>query len=97
VPRLQPISSRKEKRNGLLDSANYDKRLFKELRGLRKQIAEQEEVPPYVVFNDATLVEMAQLMPMTEMELLAVNGVGQRKLERFGEAFMDLIIDYCRR
>jgi ATP-dependent DNA helicase RecQ len=97
VPRLQPISSRKEKRNGLLDSANYDKRLFKELRGLRKQIAEQEEVPPYVVFNDATLVEMAQLMPMTEMEMLAVNGVGQRKLERFGEAFMDLIIDYCRR
>nr|WP_258955576.1 HRDC domain-containing protein [Aeromonas bivalvium] len=36
-------------------------------------------------------------MPMTEAELLEVNGVGQRKLERFGEAFMDLIIDYCRR
>ena len=52
---------------------------------------------PYVVFNDATLVEMAQLMPMTEEEMLAVNGVGHRKLERFGEAFMDLIIDYCRR
>ncbi|WP_323092171.1 RQC domain-containing protein, partial [Aeromonas jandaei] len=97
VPRLQPISSRKEKRNGLLDNANYDKRLFKELRALRKQIAEDEEVPPYVVFNDATLVEMAQLMPMTEEEMLAVNGVGHRKLERFGEAFMDLIIDYCRR
>ena len=97
VPRLQPISSRKEKRNGLLDNANYDKRLFKELRGLRKQIAEDEEVPPYVVFNDATLVEMAQLMPMTEDEMLAINGVGHRKLERFGEAFMDLIIDYCRR
>ncbi|MFM9800321.1 ATP-dependent DNA helicase RecQ [Aeromonas dhakensis] len=97
VPRLQPISSRKEKRNGLLDNANYDKRLFKELRALRKQIAEDEEVPPYVVFNDATLVEMAQLMPMTEDEMLAINGVGHRKLERFGEAFMDLVIDYCRR
>ncbi|MGL5040238.1 MAG: HRDC domain-containing protein, partial [Aeromonas sp.] len=95
--RLQPISSRKEKRNDKLDNANYDKRLFKELRGLRKKIAEHDEVPPYVVFNDATLVEMAQLMPMTEDELLAINGVGQRKLERFGEAFMDLIIRYCQR
>ena len=56
-----------------------------------------QEYLDYVVFNDATLVEMAQLMPMTEEEMLAVNGVGHRKLERFGEAFMDLIIDYCRR
>ena len=68
----QPISSRKEKRNGLLDNANYDKRLFMSC-ALRKQIAEDEEVPPHVVFNDATLVEMAQLMPMTEEEMLAVN------------------------
>jgi superfamily II DNA helicase RecQ len=44
------------------------------------------------------LVEIGSAaMPMTEMELQAVNGVGQRKLERFGEAFMELIIDYCRR
>ncbi|KUE78565.1 ATP-dependent DNA helicase RecQ [Aeromonas schubertii] len=96
VPRVQPISSRKEKRSRL-DIGNYDRRLFKELKGLRKQIAEEEEVPPYVVFNDATLMEMAEAMPMTERDLLAINGVGQRKLERFGDAFMELIIDYCRR
>ncbi|MGL5286074.1 MAG: ATP-dependent DNA helicase RecQ [Aeromonas sp.] len=96
VPRLQPISSRREKRSRP-EPGNYDRRLFKELRALRKQIAEEEEVPPYVVFNDATLMEMAEAMPMTERDLLAINGVGQRKLERFGEAFMDLIIDYCRR
>ncbi|BBS85283.1 HRDC domain-containing protein [Aeromonas media] len=42
-------------------------------------------------------MEMAQLMPMTEDEMLTVIGVGHRKLERFGEVFMDLIIDYCRR
>ena len=90
---LQP----REKRSGLLDNANYDKRLFKELRPCASRSPRDEEVPPYVVFNDATLVEMAQLMPMTEDEMLAINGVGHRKLERFGEAFMDLIIEYCRR
>ncbi|TNI59423.1 hypothetical protein CF121_14420 [Aeromonas media] len=46
----------------------------------------------------STLVEMGSAaMPMTEDEMLAINGVGHRKLERFGEAFMDLIIEYCRR
>lgn len=97
VPRLQPISSRKEKRVSQLENSQYDKHLFKALRGLRKQLAEQEEVPPYVVFSDATLIEMAQMMPMNDDDMLAINGVGQRKLARFGEPFMDLIIEYCRR
>ena len=72
-------------------SVRYDKDLFARLRFLRKQIADKENIPPYVVFNDATLEEMAQFTPTTRAEMLDINGVGERKLERFGQAFMQLI------
>ncbi|MCR1111284.1 HRDC domain-containing protein, partial [Escherichia coli] len=70
---------------------NYDRKLFAKLRKLRKSIADESNVPPYVVFNDATLIEMAEQMPITASEMLSVNGVGMRKLERFGKPFMALI------
>ncbi|MDH2999142.1 ATP-dependent DNA helicase RecQ [Pasteurellaceae bacterium LFhippo2] len=73
---------------------HYDKDLFARLRFLRKQIADKENIPPYVVFNDATLQEMAQMMPETEREMLDVNGVGERKLERFGPPFLKLIREH---
>ena len=69
-------------------SIRYDKDLFARLRFLRKQIADKENIPPYVVFNDATLEEMAQFTPTTKVEMLDINGVGERKLERFGDAFI---------
>nr|WP_314741974.1 ATP-dependent DNA helicase RecQ [uncultured Haemophilus sp.] len=72
-------------------TVRYDKDLFARLRFLRKQIADKENIPPYVVFNDATLEEMAQFTPTTRAEMLDINGVGERKLERFGDAFMHLI------
>ena len=72
-------------------SIRYDKDLFARLRFLRKQIADKENIPPYVVFNDATLEEMAQFTPTTKVEMLDINGVGERKLERFVDAFMNLI------
>ena len=70
---------------------NYDRKLFAKLRKLRKTIADEESVPPYVVFNDATLIEMTELLPVTSSEMLSVNGIGQRKLERFGRPFMQMI------
>ena len=72
-------------------TARYDKDLFARLRFLRKQIADKENIQPYVVFNDATLEEMAQFTPTTKAEMLDINGVGERKLERFGDAFINLI------
>lgn len=57
-------------------------------------IANEENIPPFVVFNDATLIEMAERCPVGSNELLLINGVGQRKLARFGEAFMTLIRDH---
>ncbi|MEI8608664.1 ATP-dependent DNA helicase RecQ [Enterovibrio sp. Hal110] len=77
-----------------LGKRNYDKKLFAKLRKLRKAIADEEDVPPYVVFNDATLIEMAEMIPTSQGELLAVNGVGQRKLEKYGNVFLDVIEDH---
>ncbi len=97
VPRLQVVSLKKGRSRDHDEArADYDIQLFRELRKLRKQIAEEEGVPPYVVFNDATLVEMAREQPCDETELLAINGVGYRKLERFGEPFLECIRDHCR-
>ncbi|MDU5840512.1 MAG: RecQ family ATP-dependent DNA helicase [Haemophilus parainfluenzae] len=74
--------------------ANYDKDLFARLRFLRKQLADKENIPPYIVFNDATLQEMAQYMPTSNIEMLQINGVGAIKLERFGQPFMALIREH---
>jgi ATP-dependent DNA helicase RecQ len=72
-----------------LDSG--EQRLFESLRRLRKQLAEERGVPPYVIFGDATLVEMSRQRPGNEAEFLAINGVGQVKLERHGAAFLQAI------
>ncbi|MEM7623068.1 MAG: ATP-dependent DNA helicase RecQ [Planctomycetota bacterium] len=68
-----------------------EKALFERLRGLRKKIAEEGEIPPYVVFNDRTLRELARAKPRSAAEMLAVHGVGQRKMEAFGDAFLEAI------
>ena len=96
VPRLEVVTQRKGRTREREEGGDYDTTLFRSLRKLRKQIAEEDEVPPYVVFNDATLVEMARHQPCDETELLEINGVGHRKLERYGEQFLDCIRDHCR-
>ncbi|TYC79954.1 DNA helicase RecQ [Stappia sp. BW2] len=68
-----------------------DKLLFERLRRLRTQIARDQGVPPYVVFPDATLAGISAARPVTEDALLAVSGVGQSKLEKYGEAFLELV------
>jgi ATP-dependent DNA helicase RecQ len=69
----------------------YDDALFQELRALRKEIADEQQVPPYVVFADATLAGMAAQLPKDKWELLKINGVGQHKLARYGDAFLRVI------
>jgi ATP-dependent DNA helicase RecQ len=65
--------------------------LFERLRGLRRQLADAEHVPAYVVFSDAALREMARRVPTSEPEFLRVPGVGPAKLQRYGRAFLDLL------
>ncbi|MDX6020788.1 ATP-dependent DNA helicase RecQ [Scandinavium sp. V105_16] len=88
VPRVLALKPRVAQKSY---GGNYDRKLFAKLRKLRKVIADEENIPPYVVFNDATLIEMAEQMPLTPGDMLGVNGVGTRKLERFGREFMALI------
>jgi ATP-dependent DNA helicase RecQ len=72
-----------------------DAGLFEHLRALRKDLADRQGVPPYVVFGDATLVEMSRRRPGTASELLEVTGVGEVKLDRYGNAFLDAIREYA--
>lgn len=74
-----------------MNNRNYDKQLFAKLRKLRKSIADRDDLPPYVVFSDATLMDMADILPTSYGEMLAVNGVGQKKLEKYADPFLDLI------
>ena len=65
--------------------------LFLDLRALRSRLAEEEGVPPYVIFSDATLHDMVEQRPTTEAGLLGVRGVGRVKAERYGAAFLDVV------
>jgi len=96
VPRLQAItkSASSAKGRSRKDDYDYDEVLFAKLRTLRKTIADAQGVPPYVVFNDASLAEMAEQQPQSPFELLRINGVGDRKLEKFGDDFLALIREY---
>ena len=68
-----------------------DQELFEALRELRKRLADAQGVPPYVIFGDATLIQMSRDKPRTEDDMLEINGVGQVKLERYGAEFLDVI------
>ncbi len=68
-----------------------DRPLFEALRQCRKDIADRLDLPPYVIFHDATLKQMAEHRPMSSDELLAINGVGAAKLDRYGSEFLKVI------
>lgn len=74
--------------------ANED--LFAELRTLRREIAERESVPPYVIFSDATLMELSTYLPNTKEELNQISGFGAFKIEKYGEIFLTPITNYCK-
>jgi len=65
--------------------------LFEALRALRRELASEAQVPPYVIFHDATLREMAMARPVSLAELGEIPGVGARKLDAYGEAFLTVI------
>ena len=75
----------------------YDRGLFDALRRQRKELADAARVPPYAIFPDRTLIEMAAYLPVTPEGLLAINGVGQVKLAHYGAIFMGLILEYCQK
>jgi len=73
----------------------YDQALFALLRSKRKQLADEVGLPPYVIFSDRSLVEMAAYFPQSPERLLDIAGVGQVKARQYGETFLTIIRDYC--
>ncbi len=72
----------------------YDEQLFNKLRLLRKTLADERDVPAYVIFSDVALRQMARDYPRNKQEFLRISGVGNRKLEKFGAAFIAAITEY---
>ena len=75
--------------------AAHDPALFEQLRALRREIADAADLPPYVVFSDRSLVEMATYYPQSSQRFIDMHGVGQRKLSAYGDRFLALIRAYC--
>jgi ATP-dependent DNA helicase RecQ len=87
--RVKRRKSRTERARASLDIAPHEAALWDALRDLRARLAKEQGVPAYVIFHDATLLSMLRERPQTLGALGAVSGVGERKLERYGEAFLD--------
>ena len=69
--------------------------MFDELRATRADFARADNVPPYVVFSDATLIEMATYLPLNEADMLEMSGVGDAKFEKYGADFLHIVRSYC--
>ena len=76
-------------------SADHDVGLFDELRALRRQLADEQGVPAFVIFSDATLRGLASAKPTDRQSMLRVSGVGPTKLEKYGEAFLSVVREYA--
>jgi superfamily II DNA helicase RecQ len=75
---------------------NKTNNLFEVLRQVRRELADERKVPPYIIFSDLTLRELARLRPTTRAEFLAVKGVGVWKAEQFGARFIEAILSFER-
>lgn len=100
---LHPFKTKKvarTERKGKYEAASvedYNKELFEELRKLRLAMATVENVPPYIIFTDKTLVELSTYIPTETNHLEHISGFGQLKIKKYGEEFVSAINDFCRR
>ena len=96
-PRDNVASPKKTKiKRELAELSTEDETLFQTLRALRKRMASQEGLPPYMIFNDASLQAMATARPLNEDDLLQIHGVGKRKLERYGAVFLKTLTTFMQ-
>ena len=78
----------------ITSAKSYDEDLYDVLRALRKKVAKQKGLPPFAIFQDPSIEEMATTYPTTKEELLQINGVGMGKANKFGKPFLDAINEY---
>jgi ATP-dependent DNA helicase RecQ len=88
----EPRGSKRSRASAVL-AADVDPDLFERLRELRRELAAEQGVPAYVVFHDATLMAMAAARPASLEDMAGISGVGERKLERYGETFLEAIAE----
>lgn len=89
---LKPQTAPKASASAASQLVRADERAtWEALRALRRRLAEEHEVPPYVIFPDSTLLEMLRSQPRTLSDMARVSGVGARKLDRYGEAFLEVL------
>lgn len=86
---IEPRTAVRSKRSNHVSSKDHS--LWDALRACRKQLAEENSIAPYMIFHDATLMEMMELHPKSEQELLHISGVGEAKLQKYGAAFLKVI------
>src|SRR5690625_6830468 len=70
---------------------DYNEQLFDSLRSLRKQLADEQNIPPYIVFSDATLKDLCRYLPISKEDMLQIKGIGEKKYELYGEVFQSTI------
>lgn len=90
APRLRTTAKKTRTKTKPVGVLEYDQDLFEKLRGLRKKIAAEQGVPPFVIFSDASLAEMAAVRPRNNGAMLAITGVGKHKLEHYGARFLEI-------
>jgi ATP-dependent DNA helicase RecQ len=73
----------------------YEKELFENLKRLRNKIAHEENIPPYIIFSDSSLLDLATYLPITSSDLPNISGFGTYKIERYGASFLEMVQDYC--
>ena len=98
---LQPVRGKKAEQPSRskvdMDSwSGVDRDLFEEFRSLRKQLAQERQVPPYVIFPDATLRELSRIRPSNLERMRKIYGIGDAKLSDFGQRFLDLLATQCK-
>ncbi len=86
---VAPVKTRR--RSATPEDLDYDEHLYEQLRALRTELAEEEGIPPYVIFHDRSLKEMAAMKPDSLSAMLDISGVGQSKLTRYGERFLHVL------
>jgi len=91
---IEPEKVKLPSKAKLKSNLEYNQELFEKFRTLRKSLAEQNRVPPYVVASDKTLIELAHYLPQNTTQLLNINGFGEVKAERYGRPFMDMIREH---
>ncbi|MCW5961438.1 MAG: DNA helicase RecQ [Pyrinomonadaceae bacterium] len=96
---LYKITEKKEEKLSLVgqQAPPYEKPLFDELKTLRTALARKENVPPYVIFSDAALIEMATYLPLSTADMLKISGVGDVKMSKYGTEFLAIIARYTEK